>query len=176
MNEGKLVELAPHDPGWADKAAAEIARLRSALGDVVVMAHHIGSTAIPGILAKPIIDLMLVVRSLAAIDACEMTVRGLGYNWRGEFGIAGRRFCSPDDVNGRRVLHAHFYAVGNAEIEANLAFRDYMQGHPDEAHAYQLEKVRAAALHPDDRTAYTNEKAAWVSAKRAQALAWARQQ
>lgn len=174
MNEGRLVELAAHDPAWAAKAAAEIERLRAVLGNVVVEAHHIGSTAIPDIMAKPIVDLMLVVRSLAAIDGCEMTVRGLGYNWRGEFGIPGRRFCSLDDATGKRVLHCHFYAAGNSEIEANVAFRDYMRAHADEARAYQGEKIRAAALHPDDRTAYTNEKAAWVSAKRAQALAWAR--
>ena len=174
MNEGKLVELAAHDPAWAGRAGAEIERLRSALGDVVVAAHHIGSTAVPGIMAKPTVDLMLVVRSLAAIDGCEMTVRGLGYNWRGEFGIPGRRFCSLDDANGRRVLHAHFYAAGNSEIEANLAFRDYMRSHADEARAYQREKIRAATLHPDDRTAYTNEKAPWVSAKRLEALEWAR--
>lgn len=174
MNEGKQVELAVHDPAWADRAIAAIQQLRQALGDVVLEAHHIGSTAIPGILAKPIVDLMLVVPSLEAIDAREPVVCGLGYDWRGELGIAGRRFCSHDNASGRRILHAHFYADGNPEIEANLAFRDYMRSHPDEARAYEIEKIRAARLHPDDRAAYTNEKAAWVSARRLVALDWAR--
>ena len=174
MNEGRKVELAAHDPAWAAQAQTEGARVVSALGTPVLAMHHIGSTAIAGILAKPIVDMMGVVTSLADIDVHERTMRALGYDWRGEFGIAGRRFCPLDDARGRRIFHVHFYADGHPEIEGNLAFRDYMRTHIDEALAYEAEKIRAAGLHPDDRAAYTTEKAVWVSACRERALAWAR--
>src|SRR5665213_1195405 len=72
------VELVPHRPEWADMAKAEGARLKAALGDLVITVHHVGSTAIPSILAKPIVDLCPIVRDLAALDAQEKTVRGLG--------------------------------------------------------------------------------------------------
>ena len=127
MNEGRKVELAAHDPAWAAQAQTEGARVVSALGTPVLAMHHIGSTAIAGILAKPIVDMMGVVTSLADIDAHERPMRALGYDWRGEFGIAGRRFCPLDDPRGRRIFHVHFYADGHPEIEGNLAFRDYMR-------------------------------------------------
>jgi GrpB-like predicted nucleotidyltransferase (UPF0157 family) len=174
MSERRLVELVAHDPAWAQRAAVEAERIRGALGDLVIVVHHIGSTSIAGILAKPIIDLMPIVRSLDDLDARESDVRALGYDWRGEFGIAGRRFCPMDDATGRRIAHAHFFAPDSGEIEPNLAFRDYLRAHPDEARAYEAEKLRAAKLHPDEPLAYTDEKGAWIRAAKARALAWAR--
>lgn len=174
MIERRKVELVPHDAAWAERAVREAARIQGALGDVVLVVHHIGSTSIPGILAKPIIDLMPIVRSLELLDAHESDVRALGYDWRGEFGIAGRRFCPLDDANGKRIVHVHFFAPDSPEIEPNLAFRDYLRTHPDEARAYEVEKQRAARLHPNEPIAYTDEKGAWIRAAKARALAWAR--
>src|SRR5262245_15703357 len=115
MSERRLIELVAHDASWAARAAYEAERIRGALGDLVIVVHHIGSTSIPGILAKPIIDLMPIVRSLADLDAHEGDVRALGYDWRGEFGITGRRFCPMDDAAGRRIVHAHFFAPDSPE-------------------------------------------------------------
>src|SRR2546423_15623280 len=99
------VELAPHRPEWAAVAAAEGARLKAALGDALLLVHHIGSTAIPGILAKPIVDLIPVVTDLPALDAREEAVRALGYRWPG--------YCTlSDPVTGKRPFHLHRYAEG----------------------------------------------------------------
>jgi GrpB-like predicted nucleotidyltransferase (UPF0157 family) len=174
MSERRAIELVPHDPAWAARAALEARRLSGAVGDALITVHHIGSTSIPGIKAKPIVDLLAVVSDLAALDAREANVRALGYDWRGEFGIAGRRYCPLDDTGGKRVVHAHFFAEGSDEIARHLAFCRYLQTHPDEAQAYQAEKLRAAALHPDDTAAYTEEKGVWIRACEARALAWAR--
>jgi GrpB-like predicted nucleotidyltransferase (UPF0157 family) len=174
MNDKRPVVLVAHDPAWTIRAAYERMRIVDALGELILAVHHIGSTSIPGIIAKPIVDLMPIVQSLHLLDAQESAVRGLGYEWRGEFGIEGRRFCSLNDTAGKRIVHVHFFARDCSEIEPNLAFRDYLRAHRDEALAYQAEKLRAAALHPDDSTAYTEEKGVWIRACKARALAWAR--
>ncbi len=83
------VMLASHDPAWIVMAEAEAARLAPAVGETLVAVHHIGSTAIAGIAAKPIVDLMPVVRSLDALEARRRQIEALGYMWRGEFGIRG---------------------------------------------------------------------------------------
>src|SRR3954454_24417005 len=167
------VELHPHTPEWAALAAREIGRLAAALGaERLAAAHHIGSTAMPGIRAKPIVDLLGEVASLAALDAAADLVRGLGYDWRGEFGLPGRRFCTLDDAaTGRRLVHLHCYAAGAPDVELHLAFRDHLRAQPGLPRAYEGEKLRCRALWPEDRRAYTAAKSAWIDVVVREALA-----
>lgn len=174
-SDTRPVELAAHDPSWAQQAIVHGDALRAALGATLIEVHHIGSTSILGIKAKPTIDLMPIARSLDELDAKSESVCALGYEWRGEFGIAGRRFCPLTDVTtGKRLVNVHFYAPGNSEIGRHLLFRDYLRAHRDEALAYQADKERAAALHPDSVLEYTSAKDAWIAACDQRALAWAR--
>ena len=170
------VDLVPHRPEWALMAREEGARLRAAIGDdVVVEIHHIGSTSIPGICAKPTIDLMPLVTSLAALDAREAAVRALGYDWRGEFGIPGRRFVSL--VRGdppKRLFNVHCFEASMQDVERHLAFRDYMRAHPARAKDYEAEKFRAQKVSPDDTLAYSQEKGAWIVDTEREALVWYR--
>jgi len=167
------IELHPHSLEWAKTAMTETARLKSALGDVLVTVHHVGSTAIPGILAKPIIDLIPVVTDLAGLDARENAIRALGYKWYGEFGLAGRRYCTlTDPVTGKRKLQLHCYTEGAAGMPRHLAFRDYLRAYPQIAKEYEGQKVRAAALHPDDVLAYNDAKNDWIKRLERDALAW----
>ncbi|MBX7074072.1 MAG: GrpB family protein [Pirellulales bacterium] len=173
MPENRRVVLCPHDPGWANIAAAERTRWRAAIGDALVTIDHIGSTAIGGIAAKPIIDLLATVASLDAFDACAPQVVALGYQWRGEFGIAGRRYCTDDDlVTGARRFQVHAFARGDAQIERHLAFRDYLRAHPREASDYEAEKRRVAALHSEDWGEYAEAKSPWIRACDDRARAW----
>ena len=159
------VVLSAHDPRWAERARQEEARLFGALGDVLICVHHIGSTAISGIDAKPIVDLMPVVTSLDAFDAAVGRVEALGYRVWGEAGIEGRRYCTINGAtDGRREVQAHVFAAASPHIGRHLAFRDYMRAHADEARAYQAEKRRARDLHPKDSHAYSEAKSAWVRA------------
>jgi len=167
------VELQPHSPHWAQMAADEAARLKSALGSVLVTVHHIGSTAIPGIKAKPIVDLMPLVTTLAALDAKQEAVRALGYKWYGEFGIPGRRYCVlVDPATGKRKFQLHCFADGDAQIARHIAFRDYLRAHPALAREYEAEKIRAACVVSHDVNAYNDEKNDWIKRVEKDALAW----
>lgn len=159
----KPVELVPYSAEWPVTAERELGRLVYALNGLVVEGHHIGSTAVPGLSAKPVIDLLLVGRSVTELDAHEVVFRHLGYRCRGENGIAGRRYYTLDDATGRRRFQVHCFAPESSEIERHLAFRDYLRTHPEAAWAYEAEKRRCRALHPDDSNAYCDAKAGWIA-------------
>ena len=166
------VELAPHDPRWAGQAEGEARSLAAALGSCLLTVHHIGSTAIPAILAKPVLDLMPVVSDLGALDALRPAIEALEYKWWGEYGLPGRRYCSKSDPEtGRRRVQAHFYAQGSPEITRHLVFRDHLRANPDIARAYEREKLRCRALHPEDSHAYADCKGRWIARIEAEALA-----
>jgi len=167
------VELAAHSPLWVGMAQVEIARLREALGPVLVTVHHIGSTSIPGIMAKPIIDLIPIATDLESLDASTEQLEAMGYICLGEFGLPGRRYCrSNDPATGKRAFQLHCYAQGWTEIDRHLAFRDYLCAHPVIAKEYEAEKIRAAALHPDNTLDYNAAKNDWIKRTEQDALVW----
>jgi GrpB-like predicted nucleotidyltransferase (UPF0157 family) len=168
----RAVELVPHDPAWALQAAEESALISFALGPALIRVEHVGSTSIPGLRAKPTIDLLGVAISLEALDAREGAMIALGYAWRGEFGLAGRRYCSRDAPDGRRLFNVHCWAQGHDALSRHIAFRDYLRAHPAEAQSYEAEKLRAAAICNDDKARYADAKSAWIQACQERALTW----
>ena len=169
------VALVAYDDAWP-QVAAHYAQILRARGSNLVAVHHIGSTSVPGLAAKPIIDLMPVVMNLGKLDEHMPLVTALGFEWHGELGISERRYCTLSDENGGRLAQLHFFAVGSPNIARHLAFRDYLRAHPAAARACEREKRRARDLHPGDSHAYGDEKSAWIEAKEAEALAWLRAQ
>jgi GrpB-like predicted nucleotidyltransferase (UPF0157 family) len=165
------VILVAYDPDWPQMAADYADRLR-VLGSILLVVHHIGSTSVPGLAAKPVIDLMPLVNDLADLDRERWRIEALGYNWHGELGIPGRRYCTLSDEAGNRIAQLHFFTRDSPHVERHIAFRDYLRAHPEAASAYENEKRRAQSLHPDDSHAYTDEKAAWIRRTEAKALTW----
>lgn len=169
------VELLPHSPEWAGAAAREGQRLAEALGPSLVAVHHIGSTAIPDIVAKPILDLIPEVRSLAGVDAHASELRALGYEWWGEYGMAGRRYATlTDGTTGQRCVQLHIFETGSPHIERHLAFRDFLRAHADKAREYEAVKLASRDQHPDDSHAYSDAKSAWIVAAEAEAIVFYR--
>ncbi len=147
--------------------------LREALGDAVMLVEHVGSTAVPGLVAKPIIDILLEVRDVERLDGFHPEMAGLGYEVRGEFGIPGRRFFVKS-TGPRRTHHVHAFATGSPGLERHLAFRDYMISHPKEAEAYGRLKESLAKEFPTDIEGYMNGKDAFIKEIEEKALAWSR--
>jgi GrpB-like predicted nucleotidyltransferase (UPF0157 family) len=150
-----MIVLAPYDPAWASQFSAARDEILSACGGLVTEVHHIGSTSIPGIAAKPVIDMMPVVRRFEDGTACVGGLRKLGYEYRGEYGIAGRHYF----VRGEPRSHqAHMYAADHQEVERHLLFRDYLRMHPDERAAYEHLKRELAKQFTHDVQAYAAAK------------------
>jgi GrpB-like predicted nucleotidyltransferase (UPF0157 family) len=168
----RKVEVVPHNPDWQQTFEQAAQQVAQALGDNVVAIHHIGSTAIPDIYAKPIIDLLLVVRAIVLVDQHNPTMAAQGYEAMGEYGIPGRRYFRKHDAAGVRTHHVHVFEVGSAQIERHLAFRDYLRSHPAEAQAYSDLKRRLAQTHPTDIDAYMDGKHGFIQAIDATAAVW----
>lgn len=171
----RRIEVVAPDPRWPALAKAEAARFASALaGDSRMLAiHHIGSTAVPGLAAKPTLDLLPVVSDLACLEEARAALEALGYQWRGESGIAHRRYFTRSAPDGARLAHVHCFAAGDQAIREHLAFRDYLRSHPKVAHAYAAIKLESARAHPEDGAAYTDRKAPFVEHTLGEALRWA---
>jgi len=166
------MSVAPYSPKWPTAFAAEAARLRMALGDLVVRIHHIGSTAVPGLAAKPVIDILLEVRDLSQLDASDRVMESLGYLPRGEYGIAGRRYYPKG--GDARSHHVHAFVVGDEHVAKHLAFRDFLRSHPAVAAAYAETKRAAVTDHRHDPEGYQLCKREFIARTLHQAVAWVR--
>ena len=169
------VLVVDYNPEWPAMFEAEAAKIAGALGDNLVAIHHIGSTSVPGLKAKPIIDILPVVRDITLVDERSPQMAVLGYEGLGEFGLPGRRYFRKGGY--ARTHHVHVYAVISAgEIERHVAVRDYLRTHPDVARDYGELKAQLAERHPGDAIAYMDGKDAFVKAMERDALAWRRAQ
>jgi GrpB-like predicted nucleotidyltransferase (UPF0157 family) len=170
---GRKVVFGPYDPGWVGLFQAESTLLRRVFGGVLVRIEHIGSTSIPGMSAKPIIDIMIEATALPEVDSLNDDMRELGYAARGEHGIPGRRyFRKGTDLN--HTHHVHVYQTGNPNLLAHAAFRDYLTANPQRALDYRCLKERLAKDHADDPAAYQEGKAALAHEIVQEARAWAK--
>jgi GrpB-like predicted nucleotidyltransferase (UPF0157 family) len=145
------MEIVDLDPNWISAFEKEAAMLRSIFGERLIDVHHIGSTAVPRLPAKPIIDILVVLDDTSDINSFNSAMEALGYRVRGECldapvpGTPGRFYFSKE-TNGVRSHHVHVCAKGHQEIFDKLAFRDYLRMHEDVAAAYAGVKRRAGGM------------------------------
>lgn len=165
----RIIEVVAYDPQWPERFRSVAERIAEVLGDAMVAIDHVGSTAVPGLAAKPIIDLLLEVRSLAELDERTPALEALGFRARGENGIAGRRYfvCGGE----RRTHHLHAYAKSDLQLHRHRAFRDYLIAHPEVAERYADLKRRAADRCRHDSRVYAALKASFIEAHERRALA-----
>lgn len=148
---GGTVEVADYSAEWPRLFEEEAERIRGAVGEWILAIEHVGGTSIPGMAAKPILDIAVGVDDFDEAGACVDPLVALGYEYRGEHGIPRRHYF----VRGEpRTHHIHMVEVTSPGWHETLAFRDYLIGHPDEAREYATLKHRLAVEHPTDRLAY----------------------
>ena len=159
------IEIVEPDPHWPEMFRVEAARLRGALDPALVIdIEHFGSTAIAGLAAKPIIDILITVRSIVAAQSAITPLLALGYVfWEDNPRNDRMFFVKGMPPHGeRRTHHVHIMEPGD-ERQGQLLFRDYLRAHPDEARRYAVLKRELAQSHRYDREAYTNAKNDYVA-------------
>jgi GrpB-like predicted nucleotidyltransferase (UPF0157 family) len=157
------VRLVDSDPGWPRAFELLAAELRAALGELSVAVEHVGSTAVPGLVAKPILDLAVGLAPAADPDRVVRAIERLGYEYRGDKGDTGGLLFVLEDRPAHRIAHLHVVPHGGERWRRYLAFRDRLRTDPDARAAYSEVKRRLGEQFEGDRQAYTAGKAAFVA-------------
>lgn len=165
-----IVKVVPYNPDWPNKFEQEAIQLKAILRAELQHIHHIGSTAVPGLLAKPIIDMMLEVKELNQLDAKNTEMENLGYEVMGAYGIPGRRYFRKGGNHRTHQIHA--FASGDPNLKRHMAFRDYLIAHQAIADAYGTLKLEIANRCNNDMEQYCDEKDPFVQLHEAKALKW----
>jgi GrpB-like predicted nucleotidyltransferase (UPF0157 family) len=153
--------VAEYDEQWPN-LFEDIARpVREAVADLGAGVEHVGSTSVPGLAAKPVIDVDVVVRSAEDVPTAVERLQSLGYIYQGDKGIKGREaFMWPGDAQRH---HLYVVVAGSQPHADHIQFRDYLRRHPELAQEYAALKRSLARMHADDRLAYTNSKADFIA-------------
>ena len=162
MASDAQVHIVPYDPGWPIRFEAERQVLLSSIGPWLVggAVEHIGSTAVPGLDAKPVIDIMAGVESLDAARPALPVLERHQYCYAPYRTEVMHWFCKPSPA--QRTHHLHLVPIGSPLWIERLVFRDYLRAHPDVADEYAALKRRLGETHRFDREAYTNAKTPFV--------------
>lgn len=155
------VELRPHRPEWKHRYEAEVDRLEAVAGDRLLGFEHVGSTAVEGLVAKPILDLLALVADLDEATDLVGVLEDHGYEYRPNDDVAGRLFFAK----GPRSNRTHYLSLCERDSDCyreQVAFRDYLRANPDVATEYGRLKRELADAHPDDRASYTARKGEFV--------------
>jgi len=163
------VRLSEYDENWNKLFEDEVQFLSGVFGDEVIRFEHFGSTSVPGMNAKPVIDMMCLVNDIEKIDTFNDQMHSLGYDVAGEWGIQGRRLFRKGGKN--RTHHIHVYQFDNPQIERHLVFRDYLRTHPGEVERYKRLKNELAQKY-DDTADYSKAKKPFVKEMEQRALRW----
>lgn len=154
----RKIAVVPYDEKWPQLFEAESLLIKTVLGGVAENIHHIGSTSVPGLSAKPVIDILLEVSDISALDNSAMT--RVGYIARGENGITGRQYFIKG--GDRRSHQVHAFAVGDIQVLRHLAFRDYLIKNKDIAEEYADIKREAAVICQNDARRYSALKEKFI--------------
>jgi GrpB-like predicted nucleotidyltransferase (UPF0157 family) len=154
-----VVRLEPYTPEWKRLFEQEKAAFQKELGSYILDIQHIGSTSIPAMLAKPIVDIAIAVADFDEARVCIPIVERMGYEYRGERGVPRRHMFAKGDP---RNFHVHMLEINSLEWQNHLLFRDYLCQHPYLAHEYAELKLTLAMSYPQDREAYTDGKKEFI--------------
>ncbi|UOQ87175.1 GrpB family protein [Gracilibacillus salinarum] len=166
----RRVKVCTYQNIWPSIFATEAEQLKEIFGGECTAIYHIGSTAVPELHAKPIIDIMPIVKKIDIIDTYNNQMKEIGYTPKGENGIPQRRYFQKGGDN--RTHHVHIYQEGSHQITRHLAFREYLREHPGERNRYGQWKVKLANQFPYEISSYIDGKDDLVKEIENKALEW----
>lgn len=172
QNQVRTMEVVPYSANWKEDYLSESEKICNVMGHEIINIYHIGSTAIPGIFAKPVIDILVEVRNINYIDNYNSEMERLEYKPCGESGIEGRRYFFKSLY--KRTHHVHIFQTGNPEISKHINFRDYMIAHPIDANLYEELKKELSIKFRYDSTNYVVGKDIFIKEVDRKAAVWAR--
>jgi GrpB-like predicted nucleotidyltransferase (UPF0157 family) len=152
------VEIVPHHTGWQGAYAREHAKLDSALSGMGCRIEHVGSTAVPELPAKPIIDIAVGLSPESSLESVITILKAMGYIYRGDAGSSGGHIFVRESAPLVRTHHIHVVFTGDPQWEEYLLFRDLLRKNPKIRETYAAEKLALAERYPMDRRSYTNGK------------------
>lgn len=163
MDTGQVI-IVNYDPQWPQMYEDERARIQNAIGPYLVDIQHVGSTSIPGLGAKPIIDILPVIRDISLVSQCVGPLAALDYAYFGEHDIPGRHyFRIPADTTSQpHKIHLHVLEKGHDQWAMMLLFREYLRMRPESAQQYDTLKRELAARYGSDHVGYTDAKESFV--------------
>jgi GrpB-like predicted nucleotidyltransferase (UPF0157 family) len=164
------IQIIAYDSEWPAFFSRLGAELRAALGDVALRIDHVGSTAVPGLDAKPIIDVLISVAGLEPLDAYLGPLESLGFRYRPDNPDRSKRYFRESP--GARRTHIHVMRAGSWQQQLLLLFRDYLRAHDDDAKPYAELKRELALRFGEDRNGYTEAKGPFIWEVTAKAHAW----
>ena len=168
FNENESFELSDYDPAWPRMFQEEAPRIAEALGEEVVEIEHVGSTSVPGLRAKPIIDILVAVETFSSLEVYKRKLAPIGYTHHPHINDAERLFFWKGVP---RTHHLHIVEYATWEHQRHIIFRDYLRAHPEIARLYTQVKEQLAQTFHHNRPAYTRGKTAFISAIMDRAMA-----
>lgn len=160
----KKVTVQAWDPGWTQDFSAIRRELDAGLGELAVAIEHVGSTAVEGLAAKPIIDIDVVIRDHTPLAAVISALARIGYRHEGNLGIPQREAFCYDGKSHLRKHHLYVCPESSPELRRHITFRDYLRSHPEDAAEYGRVKTEGAGLYPDSIDQYITHKSGCISA------------
>lgn len=155
------IRIAEYDPAWVTIFEKLCSFVLPVVKDHIIRIEHVGSTSVPGLAAKPIVDMDLVARTKEDVCSNIRCLATLGYVHEGDLGVPGREaFIPPGNVQWH---HLYVCTIDNAEFTKHIRFRDYLRSHPKEAQKYGVLKRELARQYENDRAAYTNAKGVFIN-------------
>ena len=177
MNPHRPYVLQEYDPNWNVRFLDASERLRPLFGDNLFEIDHIGSTSIKGMLAKPQVDVLVVVKDLEAVRSLYETFLLEGYTVHGRGYVApDDEYISRDDASGARLLSIHVLQAGNPKINEYKVFRDYLSSHVKDRELYVAAKKELYVSHSGNYAEYVRGKQDVIDTIKARAMTWAKTQ
>ena len=152
------IVVVPYDEKWKQCFKEIAGELHAVLGDLALSIEHVGSTSVPGLAAKPIIDIDVVIENESKLNAVVDALAKIGYQHEGNLGIPGREAFGYEGKTHLMEHHLYVCPKNSPELRRHLSFRDYLREHPEAVKEYSRIKEEAARLFPHDIDGYINHK------------------